>query len=55
MNAFTRILVESHKETLENLDAILKENGPHYTIGWLTSALKSAVSEIERLAAEQAR
>ena len=55
MNLLAGSKLEHLKKTLENRDDILKEHGPYFTVGWLTGALESAVREIERLAAEQAR
>lgn len=51
MNKVSRTKIEHCKDTLAEVERLREEHGDAYAIGYLTGALKTAVSELERVAA----
>ena len=52
MNTSIRSNIRFYKETLDNVDDMIKEHDPHYAIGVLKGLLKMTIAELEILIAE---
>lgn len=53
MDILLPVNIAFYNKMLDNIDNMIKENGPHYTIGALKTALAMAIVDLEKLKDEQ--
>lgn len=53
MDIFLDTNIAFYNKVLGNIDSMIKENGPHYAVGALKSALAMAIVDLEKLKDEQ--